>query len=466
MKVLLLNPRSTNLYEINNKCYSPLGLLYLAASLKQANHTVDIVDAEALNLTNKEAIQRIKDYSAELVGIPLLSDTLYLVWLFVKQLLAVIPETKILLGGIHATACPDDVLRQFEGVNYLLSGEAEQSIVEFCDALEHGKDLAEVAGLSYRREEEIIHNPPVPIREQLDELPLPARELLSDEYARGKYYTILHGRPTDSILTSRGCVYRCGFCYNMKASYRVRSPENIMGEILTIYGRGIRDIEVCEDNFLEYRDRAVDLFELIIKEGIKITLFIKGRVDCVDEGLLRLAKRAGVNHISYGMESGVQLILDAMGKRTTVSQNQRAAEITRRAGIKYNAGWIVGYPGDTPESFAETTRFIKKIKPDTVSMRVLSPYPHTAVYQRAKRDGSLMGDWDVSGPGAPWIKLEWVRSRRDLELMVNNSLRSIYFTPFYAASFSRELLRTFNPRLGRYMVQQVIKTLAGKMKGF
>ena len=460
MKALFINPRSKRPGEIQQKCFAPLGLLYLAASLKRAGHSAEVIDANALGLDDDEAAERVRRAAPEIVGIPLLSEIFFPTYALVKRVRAVYPQGRIVLGGAHASALPEEVLSEFKEAGYILRGEADDSIVRLCDALESGAALSGVRGLYYRQGGEVVGNEPAAPISDLDRLPHPARELIDGLYKYEKYYMVLvRPRPVDVMITSRGCPFRCRFCCNTAGVYRARSPENVLEEIAAIYSRGIKSLDIADANFTFDRARALRIFELIKKERFKISFRIKSRADSIDDELVKKAKEAGAYLISLGMESGSQGVLDRMAKDTTVEKNAAACETVMKAGVKLNTGWIVGFPGETRETVRQTADMIIKIRPTTANINVLCPYPGTAVYEEAIHSGSLAGDWSVKNSDVPWIRLPWTRSYNDLENAAQYVKNRVYFRPGYMMNFAKEIIGNANITLARYVLQESVKSL-------
>jgi len=288
--------------------------------------------------------------------------------------------------------------------------------------------------------------------------------LLAKAYEEGRYFTIMvRSRPVDTLISSRGCPFSCRFCYNSSRNYRGRNPEAVVQELRAIRDRGIRNVEIVDDHFTTDRGRAMRIFDLILRERLGISFRIKSRVNVVDEELLRKAKAAGAYQVSYGTESGCQRILDSMNKGITVSQIAQAIDLTRRCGMDSHTSWILGYPGETPDTIEETVRFIVKMKPTTVNLAVLRPYPETEVYLQSKEEGTLRGDWNPNAQEMPWIQLPWVRSRADLERKVSQAQRHIYLRPHYLIQYGFRSIRNANWSLLQYACQEFRRSIAEKL---
>jgi radical SAM superfamily enzyme YgiQ (UPF0313 family) len=457
--VLLINPRATYVNEIAQKCYPPMNLLYLAASLRAADFVPTVLDANAFRMTDEAIDAEVRRLRPAVVGLALYSEILRQVRDMTRLVRAARPEAKIVLGGPHSNAVPRETLEQFTDADYILLGEAEDSLPQLCEAVRTGAEVGGIPGIVHRRGPEVVEGPP-PQLPEINSVPLPARDLVAEAYRQGLYYSLMvREAPVDTLFTSRGCPFHCGFCYNVRHNYRARAPEAVVDELVGIRERGIRDIEICDDTFTADRRRALAIFDLIIKEKLDVSFRIKSRVDVFTEDLARRAREAGVYLVAFGMESGSQRMLDAMNKRITVAQCARACELARKYGMFSHSSWIVGYPGETPESAAETLDFIRANHPSTVNIAVLRPYPNTPAYETARESGNLVGRWHPDEKDIPWVRLPWAPERKVLETLVRSMMRKVYFTPYYMAQFAGEIVRGANLRLARYAAQETMKAI-------
>ncbi|MBM4020410.1 MAG: B12-binding domain-containing radical SAM protein [Planctomycetes bacterium] len=455
--VLLINPRATYVHQIAQKCYPPMHLLYLASSLRAAGLEPAVLDANAFRMTDQEIEDRLRSLHPVVAGLSVYSEILPQIRDLTRLVRGSLPGARIVLGGPHASAVPGETLEMFPDADYVLRGEAEDTLPQLCQAVLAGADVSGIPGIVCRRDGLAVEGPP-PQLPDIHRLPLPARDLVQDAYRQGRYYSLMvRHSPVDTLFTSRGCPFRCGFCYSRPSHYRARAPEAVVDELVRICERGIRNIEICDDTVTAVRDRAHAIFDLIIREKLGVSFRIKSRVDVFTDDLARHARQAGVYLAAFGMESGSQRMLDAMQKKTTVQQNARACQLCRRYGILSHSSWIVGYPGETPDTVAETLDFIRANRPSTVNVGVLRPYPKTLAYEIAASTGALMGRWHPDEAQLPWVRLPWVRNLGQLHDVVRTMMRRIYFTPHYMASLAGEALRGANVRLARYAVQEALK---------
>jgi radical SAM superfamily enzyme YgiQ (UPF0313 family) len=431
-------------------------LLYLAAALRARGYVPSVIDANAFRMRDDEILREVRSAAPLLVGLPVYSEILKQVRDITVRISRELPGVPVVLGGPHATAVPEQTLSQFSSADHVLAGEAEESLPALCDALCAGTEVSGIPGLYNRAKTGAASglSPGIP---DINTIPHPARDLVARAYDEKRYYSILvRQRPLDTLFTSRGCPFHCGFCYNFRFQYRARSPGDVVQEMAAIRDGGIRNIEICDDTFTINEDHAAGILDLVIAEKLDVSLRIKSRVDVFTENLARKAKQAGVYLVAFGMESGSQRILDAMSKGITLEESARACELARRYGILSHSSWVLGYPGETLETVEETMRFILKNRPDTLNMDVLLPYPNTPAYETAQSAGTLMGEWSPDAEELPWVRLPWAPERRLLDAACRKVLRRVTFSPHYIGSFSRIILRNANLPLFRYALQETM----------
>ena len=462
MRILLINPRDQGIEGLQApwKCYPPLGLLYLAGALEQAGFYVRVVDANAMLLDDAAVAQVVSEERPDLLGLPLLAQTLHQVRRLLTGIRQRYSSGSVVLGGVQATVWPRRSLEEIPEARFVLRGDAERSLVMLCQALQNKLPLEKIPGLFYRHDGRIQESTLATASGDRRDEWRPAKHLVEEGYRKKRYYTLLvRERPVDSIMTSRGCPCRCRFCYNVKPRYATRSAEDVVQEVVDAHSRGIRHLEFVDDNFTLDRKRAMRILALIAQERLGIRLVFKSRPENVDAELLHTARRAGTYQLSFGMESGVQRILDAMGRGCRVEDNARARQLCRETGLECHSSWFFGFPGETPETIEETTRFIIAIKPTTAAVGMLRPYPGTQVYEEASAAGTLVGDWSADSDYIPWLRLPWMRDRDDLLRRVRRVKRKIYFRPYYAVRLGYFMLRERNRNMLDYAVNEV-RTLA------
>jgi len=457
--VVLINPKATYADEIAQKCFPPVGLLYLASSLHAAGIHVQVVDANALRLDDTRTVERVRAASPGLVGMPIYAETLQASARTLRAIRKALPRVTLVAGGPQASADPLWVLAQIPELDCVLAGEAERSLPELARSVRAGGSTTGIQGLVTRetRREEIA---PARIVD-LDEVSFPARWAVREAYDERRYYALLvPDRRIDCIVTSRGCPFRCGFCFNASRKVRYRSIDRCFEELDQLRAAGLRTVEILDDNFTSSADRAMEFFERLARERTGMAFRIKARADAITARLMDAARRAGVYQVSIGAESGAPELLAAMDKRLTVQQLLEAARLIMDRGINCHTNWIIGYPGETSETLSKTLAVVREMKPTTAGFTILTPYPGTAAYDAAQRQGTLMGEWSARSTTVPWVRLSWTRSYEDLVAARRAMLRRVYLRPHYALEYARRIVGGANLTLARYAAQELRRSIA------
>ena len=398
MRVLLIHPPYTIGYIGQHRqkmpqYHPPMGLAYIAAYLERHGVEVRILDADPLGL-DPEAIIKKASSGYDIVGISALTVTINNAWRMANRLKEFCSETTVVLGGIHPTTLPEESSQQ-PGVDIVVRGEGEITMLKLVRCLEAGDELSLIKGISFKRDGKVIHNPPRPPLRNLDQLPFPARHLLPNE----KYRTLGVMRiPWASIVTSRGCPKKCIFCNPAQGRWwRFRSAENVLEEIeYLIKEYKIRELDIADDNFLLWRKRAEQICDGLIKSGWNLIWRCGNgvRIDTVDRELLVKMHRAGCRWLSFGVESGNQQILNRIKKDITLDEIRNAFKWCREVGIKTTAFMMIGNIGENEATIRETINFAKKLDPDHAQFTIATPYPGTEMYDIIKSQGRfLASDW-------------------------------------------------------------------------
>ena len=461
LKVILINPPADAWWEIPQRCWPPVNLLLIGEPLLRAGLDVRILDANALRMGPAAVAERIGREKPRLVGLPLYSEQLRSIDALCTAIKERSPGTRIVVGGSHPTVQPGETLGELAAVDFVLRGDAEQSLLDLCVALGEGSSQDRVAGLSFRDDKGVVtHNPPAKPIARLDDLPHLDRGPLAGYYEQGLYNTVLLAhRRLDALITSRGCPHQCAFCHNISPTYRAHSVEYLLEELSSMVGRGVDLVEIVDDNFTVDRDRALRFLREVAREFPGLRFRMKSRVDAVDRELLRAAKAAGVYLVAFGAESGSPAVLERMGKGIEPGQIERACRMTREEGIYCHTSWVLGFPGETRETVRETVCLIRAAKPTTAQIVILRPFPGTRVYDEGAASGDLVGRWSPTETALPWIRLPWAQDYGRLIETRKRMLKEIYLTPRQIARFLGMTITTMNTRLLRFMVQELGKLL-------
>ncbi len=399
----------------------PLGLLYLAASLEAAGHRVTVHD---LNLPVRvdRILRSISRANPHVVGIGTLAPCHPVVEDLARRLRpGLSPRTRLICGGADATT-RTSLYTESGLFDAVLVGEAEQTLVELCDAW---PDVPRIPGVIPAGE----HSCTQPARIVPDDAPFPARHLLPlRRYRGGPAYK--RGQYTASVFTHRGCPYRCTFCEQGVHAGRVRfrSAESIFDEIQRIRrDHGIHDIRFIDDVLISNRRVLRDLVERILSSGERFSWLCTGRIDLVDDDLLRDMRRAGCYRVEYGIESGCDRILAMTDKGFDVARAEDAVRRTRAAGIETIANFILGFPTETEDEIEQTVQLALQLDAEYAIFFPFCPY------QGAELTRQYRLGWDPEFPAfrapSPAYPVETDR----LMHLVDQAYSRFYFRPGYVA---------------------------------
>ncbi len=380
MRVLLLHPARNDTIDRLIRL-PPLGLACVGGALRAAGHEVRVIDAAVEPRWEARLGEVLSAWRPRAVGISASTAVLKHALDLAVRTKEADPGTTVVLGGVHATLFPGEVLRE-GGIDLAVHGEGEQTAVELLAAVARSEPLHSIAGIAFRDGSGPRVNgkrPPIP---NLDDLPLPAYDLLP----MGLYSTPFSATgPVTSMVTSRGCPYPCTFCDAFVVhgrTYRAHSPERVVTEIRHLVDEfGIREVLFKDSEFTLDRRRVEGFCDIMTRGGPRVTWTCSARVNCVDGPLLRKMAAAGCRVIQFGVESADPAVLDALKKGITLEKVREAFRSTRAAGIETVANLMVGSPGETWGSIEATRRFIREIRPDHLNVQVLVPYPGTELHR-------------------------------------------------------------------------------------
>jgi anaerobic magnesium-protoporphyrin IX monomethyl ester cyclase len=371
--------------------FPPLGVSYIAATLQKTGHDVDLIDCTFLD--RKEALRKALAVKAEVVGVYCMVTMLDECLWFAEQLRA---HCRLLVAGGPLPTCdPEPFLEHFDVV---VRGEGEQTFQELLGACEEDAGMSHIAGIVYRTRADLSDNGDIiftgerGFTKELDRIPFPARELLPNEsyiqYGKKKY-----GYSITTVMSTRGCPYRCEFCSNVVfgGSYRERSPQNVVDEIETALALGYDRISFADDVFTMKKDRVIRVCREIKRRGLHFKWECLGRVDALDYPTALEMKEAGCMRIFFGIESGNDRILELMNKKITTDEARRAVIAAHQAGLQVGAFFIICYPGDSDDTVLNTLHFATSLPLDYLGLSMPYPLPGTELYKRTK--DRIMRDW-------------------------------------------------------------------------
>ena len=414
MRVVLINPKFR--LPIDTRTTPHLGLAYLAAVSEARGDEVVIFDAD---VEKQPVTEFIQEFRPHLVGITANTPQVKQAWRTARAIKEV-HDCPIVLGGPHVSVLPEESCEK-PYVDIVVRGEGEEAWIDISNRLEaYLKDQPEFhadafmhpenemfddcLGITYRTSDGQIHNNPdrVPIAD-LDSLPWPAYHLFKMENYTNLQPATDHvdGARSFSILTSRGCPYRCTFCSQsiMPIKWRSRSPESVLAEWRhLVEDLGAEEIGILDDSANIRVKRLEELATLLIENDLNHVpwIFVNGiRANLASKELLALLKAAGLKRTAFGVESGDPEILKSIDKKVDHDTIRWAFQNAKDVGLETIAFLIIGLPGETRETMQRTIDFAIELDPLIANFSMMTPYPGTKVYEIIKRQGRfLINDWE------------------------------------------------------------------------
>lgn len=406
-----------------NMVWPQVSLAQMAAML-HPQHKVAVIDANAERMSWPQFAQKLEElqpkYYLTQMTAPTLENDMYGVFLAKAR------GAKTIAFGTHVTPIPQETMKPYPALDFILLGEPDLTIRDLLDVLENKIDerpdnikkifdkhdlayepaidadghvnMQDIKGLVWRNGDEIVINLIRPFIADLNDIPHPMHHLLPMQDYR---MPLIKGAFT-FIVTSRGCPAGCTYCIkhvSYQFSVRVRTPEHIMEELWILKKRGINNIHMYADLFTVNREQVIGLCELMIEEKINLRWTCNSRVDYVDEEMLIMMGKAGCWLISWGIESGNEKILRHARKGAYPDKAARSLQWARNAGIKNWGYFIIGLPGETEETIRDTIDFSKNLPLDIALFHVAAPYPGTPFFFEVVKNGWFR-------PGTRWEQVD------------------------------------------------------------
>ena len=429
MNLLLINPPG-NVSFIS----PPLGLMYIAAVIRNENHKVHIIDYNIEKLENQALFDFILKENISAVGISIVTPKVYNSMDIANDIRKQFPKINIIAGGPHATLMPEVLLNECPAFNFVIQGEGEFRLKDLIYCLDNNLSYENIDGLAYFKDNNIVNNAPKGYIEDLNTLPMPARDLVDIQKYSSFMKTVYS--PATTMMTSRGCPYQCIYCSKPVTGSKVRStePEKVIEEIeFLIKEYKIKEIVFYDDSFTFNQERAMKLCDLMIEKKINIKWHCETRVNLVNPELLSKMKQAGCYLIGFGLESGTERGLKMLKKGIKLEQITTAISQTKKAGIKVLGYFMLGIPGETEDEIKQTIKFSRKLNVDFAQYAIATAYPGTELYQIAKSQNKITKDWSKSIyalGGKPIISLSDIPVEK-LYSYSRKAYISFYFRPSF-----------------------------------
>jgi len=391
MKILLAIPSHKNLrYRYlpriiteGKGSYPPLGILYLASVLKKHGYKdVRVFDGQLYRNPEKAFKGIFEEFKPDILGISCLTPTLHRSYNLALIARSIKKDLFVVFGGTHCSLYPNELIAT--GIpDAVVLGEAEFSFLNLVQRIEDRRGWGNIPGVIFKNGDT---SPEPTYISDLDAIPFPDRTLVP----RNAYYIVVD-KPLEatSMLTSRGCPFRCNFCKPVRKMFKQRSAANIADELEECKSMGFGIVNFVDDTFNVNRNNVLEICREIVKRKIGINFSFMARVDTFDEETAVALREAGCIRIQFGIESGTDRVLKLMDKGFTISEARRALEISKKYGFTTVAFFIIGYPGEEMQEIQETIKFSIEANPDYVQYLPLSIQPGTPLYNTAVSSGTI-----------------------------------------------------------------------------
>jgi magnesium-protoporphyrin IX monomethyl ester (oxidative) cyclase len=492
MKICLINPPQVRPKSWGMpRVFPPLGLTYIAAVL-EPNHEIQIIDANGEGWRNTKQIEndilycglelkkkkkRIRRFNPDVCGITVPFSVANSISIQIADIIKRFDkEIPVIMGGPHPTVRPKQTLEN-DSVDYVVLGEGEHTIEELLNAIATNRSLKDVKGIVYKENGKIQITERRKYIDDIDSIPFPARHLLPMKeyfaaYKEGRasqLMYVLHERWT-TLFTSRGCPFHCIFCsinLTMGRKFRPRSPENVIAEITQLVERfKIGHICFQDDNMTANPKRAKQICKMMIENGFDITWTAPNgiRADTLDSELVNAMKRSGCRRVSLSPESGVQsVVTNIIKKKMDLKKVEDAVTLLNKEGIKVDASFVIGLPGETKEDIWNTIHFalkLKKLGMESAGINMATPLYGTELYEKSIKNGYLIpdetNDFYLSSLEPLISTKEWSKEEIRLFSEIGTWLTSYGFLRKYTA-----LARSVKNPKNRSQIKGTIKGIMG-----
>jgi anaerobic magnesium-protoporphyrin IX monomethyl ester cyclase len=389
MRVLLINPNC----PIDENPSPPLGLSFLAGALLEAGIETRALDFAVFPYRRDHLESTIRDFKPDLVGATAVTMTYDSAAQIIRDAKAVDPNLLTVMGGPHVTFLARETMETLPELDLIVLGEGEQTIIEVTGQAEKDRDWVQVRGILYRQGSKIEKTPPRTELVDVDALPLPARHL----FPLGRYRAL--GMAV-TMTTTRGCPHQCIFCVGRKmvgARVRYRNPIKVVDELEYLNRLNFPQINIADDLFTAGKKHCLEVCREIIRRGLKVKWTSFSRVDTISLEILKAMKEAGCTTVSFGVETGNPEIMKTIRKGITLEKVVEALNLCREAGLGTLFSFILGLPGETPETLQQTVAFSDHLTElgGSCGYHLLAPFPGTEIRDRCEEYGIriMTDDW-------------------------------------------------------------------------
>ena len=470
-RILLIDINRVSLDTSKDMLEYPLGLLYLTSSLNKSFGSkveVKIESYDDRTHNDNVVIKWINDFQPDILGLRSLTMGKSLLHNIARLAKREFNLPLIIAGGPHATDSPHNILKN-EAFDIAAIGEGEETIVDIVEAFINRTGMEIIPGIALRTDKGIITTPPRITVFDLDLLPIPDHNSVDFlKLNKGHVdFSFRYNVPHANLFTSRGCPYKCIYCHNVFGKkFRVPSPDRIFSEIKTLYEEhGITSFQIIDDIFNMQPKRALEFFNLIVKNNMQVTFsFPNGvRGDIIDEEMVDAMWDGGVRYMAYAIETGSPRIQKLIQKNLKLDKIKKAISLSTAKGIVTRGFFMFGFPTETEEDVQMTIDFATSSDLVLAIFFTVLYFPGTPLYELA-RSLTDMGHFNL-GLEDDYVSVRegpYDYSKEKLESFKLNVIRKFFFSDKRLKLFFDLIPNFYNQRDTDAVM--MVNIISGKMQ--
>ncbi len=439
-KILFIHPLGYNpsnaKTDISRKAniMPPLGLACISAYLDRFQIQSHIIDCYAEPESDALIIKYLKEEKPAFIGFSCTTSSFLDGIRIAEYAKRIIPETRIIFGGVHVSALKEKILQSYPIIDYVVAGEGEHTLYRLLKSNE--TDLEKIKNIVFKKKNgKIVFTGYRKKLIDLDTLPFPAYEKLSGYPSSYKLPIFNYPKvPSASCISSRGCPYSCSYCDRsvFKKSFRYNSAQYLYNHMKYLKDKfNIRHVNFYDDQFTFNRPRVEAFARMMIKAPLKMTFNCAARAEHLDFELLKLMKDAGCWMISLGIETGDETLLAQHRQNPDLKMMRDKIYLIKKAGIRVKGLLMMGLPGESEESIKKSKAYVFSLPIDDFNLAKFTPFPGSPIYKKIKEQGKKIGTFNEN-----WQKMDCMQFLfipKDL----TKERMEVLFIGFYKSHFKR-----------------------------
>ena len=412
----------------------PLGLASISAYLTSHDLHNDIIDCYAHPDSDQLLIDYLEENSPDFIGFSCTTSSFFDGVRLAEMAKNILPEIKVVFGGVHVSAVKEDVLKNYPCLDYCVVGEGEETLKELLSC-KNQEEACEVPGLVLRRDGEAKFTGQRKDLLDLDSLPFPDYKKLAGYPKVYKLPIFNYPKvPNASCISSRGCPYTCSYCDRsvFQRTFRYNSADYLYKHVQYLQKEfGIKHINFYDDQFTFQRQRVADFCQKMIDSPIRMTFNCAARAEHLDIELLQLMKAAGCWMISLGIETGDEDLLAHHRQNPDLQMMREKIDLIKKAGIRVKGLLMMGLPGETEASIKKSKEYVYSLPIDDFNLAKFTPFPGSPIYKKIKEQGEALGTFNEDWEQMDCMQFQFIP--KDIEQEQMEKL----FIDFYKCHFQR-----------------------------